>query len=218
MQSEIQIERLNVPLQNLPEEAAALFALWEASVRATHDFLTEADIQRIAAYVPDALCGAETMLVARDGQGVPVGFCGITGDEVEMLFIHPDARGHGVGSRLLRVAVEEHGTTRLDVNEQNAQARGFYEHENFQVVGRSEIDGMGDPFPILHMRVKACGEARLYGVDAVDCAAKLETLKPKPRDLPGVRFGVQCLCNVSAEPLASDASRKVRYVEDVAMP
>lgn len=157
MQSVYQIERLNVPLRDLPEDAAALFALWEASVRATHDFLTEADIQRIAAYVPDALRDAETMLVARDGQGSPVGFCGITGDEVEMLFIHPDARGQGVGSRLLRVAVEGHGATRLDVNEQNAQARGFYEHENFQVVGRSETDGMGDPFPILHMRLKACG-------------------------------------------------------------
>ncbi|MDE8702118.1 GNAT family N-acetyltransferase [Adlercreutzia equolifaciens] len=174
MQSVYQIERLNVPLRDLPEEAAALLVLWEASVRATHDFLTEADIQRIAAYVPDALCGAETMLVARDGQGSPVGFCGITGDEVEMLFIHPDARGQGVGSRLLRVAVEEHGATRLDVNEQNAQARGFYEHEGFQVIGRSETDGMGDPFPILHMRLKACGE-----VDPIERIAEYPELIPQ---------------------------------------
>lgn len=43
----------------------------------------------------------------------------------------------------------------MDVNEQNAQARGFYEHEGFEVIGRSETDEQGEPFPILHMRLKA---------------------------------------------------------------
>lgn len=134
-----------------------LFAVWNASVRATHNFLTEEDIQRIAAYVPDALRGVETMMVAFDADGSAIGFCGVDGGMVEMLFVHPEARGKGVGSRLLRVAVQGYGATKVDVNEQNVQARGFYEHEGFEVVGRSEVDGMGDPFPLLHMRLRESG-------------------------------------------------------------
>lgn len=44
------------------------------------------------------------------------------------------------------------GARRLDVDERNAQAVGFYLHYGFEVVSRSEIDGMGDPFPLLHLR------------------------------------------------------------------
>ena len=41
----------------------------------------------------------------------------------------------------------------LDVNEQNPQAVGFYEHEGFVVAGRSPVDDAGRPFPLLHMRL-----------------------------------------------------------------
>lgn len=72
-----------------------------------------------------------------------------------MLFISPAYRGKGVGVALLDLTVRELGVTDVDVNEQNAQARGFYEHEGFEVIGRSETDKQGEPFPILHMRLKA---------------------------------------------------------------
>ena len=41
----------------------------------------------------------------------------------------------------------------LDVNEQNLQALGFYLKQGFEVIGRSEVDGMGQPYPLLHMRL-----------------------------------------------------------------
>ena len=72
-----------------------------------------------------------------------------------MLFIDPAYRGKGVGTMLLDLAIHELGVTHVDVNEQNAQARGFYEHKGFEVIGRSETDEQGEPFPILHMRLKA---------------------------------------------------------------
>ena len=53
----------------------------------------------------------------------------------------------GVGAALPDYAVKDLGARRLDVDEQNAQAVGFYLHYGFEVVSRSEIDGMGDPFP-----------------------------------------------------------------------
>ena len=61
------------------------------------------------------------------GDGRPVGFAGIDGDMLEMLFVAPDLRGTGVGSLLLDRAFAR-GVRRVDVNEQNPQARGFYEH------------------------------------------------------------------------------------------
>lgn len=132
---------------------AELVACWRASVEATHAFLTSDDIERIAGYVTDAIASVAHLAACCDENGQVVGFIGVDGAMIEMLFIHPSLRGCGLGSLLLDHAVSEHGATLVDVNEQNGQAVGFYEHYGFEVFDRSETDGMGDPFPILHMRL-----------------------------------------------------------------
>lgn len=132
---------------------AELVACWRASVEATHTFLTPADIERIAAYVPNAIASVAHLAVCWDESDQVVGFIGVDGAMIEMLFIHPSRRGQGLGTHLLDHATSEYGATLVDVNEQNEQAVGFYEHYGFQVFGRSETDAMGDPFPILHMRL-----------------------------------------------------------------
>ncbi len=132
---------------------AELVACWRASVEATHVFLAPSDIERIAAYVPDAIASVAHLAVCRDESNQIVGFIGVDGAMIEMLFIQPSRRGQGLGTHLLDHATSEHGATLVDVNEQNEQAVGFYEHYGFQVFGRSETDAMGDPFPILHMRL-----------------------------------------------------------------
>ena len=43
---------------------------------------------------------------------------------------------------------------KVDVNEQNPQALGFYQHYGFEVIDRSPLDGSGKPYPILHMALK----------------------------------------------------------------
>lgn len=40
---------------------------------------------------------------------------------------------------------------KLDLNEQNQQGVGFYQHQGFKVFRRSDVEGKGKPFPILHM-------------------------------------------------------------------
>ena len=82
-----------------------------------------------------------------------LGFIGIHDAKVEMLFVHDDARGKGVGKILLQFAIEQLGAQLVDVNEQNPKAVGFYQHMGFQVESRSPLDGMGKPFPILHMKL-----------------------------------------------------------------
>ena len=127
-----------------------LLSVWEESVRATHLFLTEDDICRIREQVPDGLKQIETLIVAED-DGKTLGFMGIAEGSLEMLFLHPEARGKGLGRQLLELAVSEYGVVKLCVNEQNPAALGFYEHMGFTVCGRSETDDAGNPFPLLHM-------------------------------------------------------------------
>lgn len=68
-----------------------------------------------------------------------------------MLFIDPDYRGKGLGKALLSYGVEHCQATAVDVNEQNPQAVNFYLKFGFKVIGRSELDGMGKPYPLLHL-------------------------------------------------------------------
>jgi putative acetyltransferase len=137
-----------------PEDYPRVVEVWEASVRATHHFVSEADIQIFKPLVREGLPQNETLVCMRDGNGEVIGFIAVRGDDVESLFIHPTWRGKGIGRRLLTYAVEALRATRLDVNEQNDQAVGFYQRMGFEIAGRSPIDGMGKPYPLLHMRLK----------------------------------------------------------------
>jgi putative acetyltransferase len=139
------------PIQ--PEDFPRVVEVWEASVRATHHFVSEADIQFFKPLVRNALPNAPAIACVRDNTGQAAGFIGVSGQNVDMLFIHPDARGQGAGKRLMNYAVSTLGATTVDVNEQNGQAVGFYLHLGFNVVGRSERDGTGKPYPLLHLRL-----------------------------------------------------------------
>jgi Acetyltransferases len=81
------------------------------------------------------------------------GFMGIVDDKLEMLFIASSERGKGIGKRLLIYAIEQQKVNKVDVNEQNKQAVGFYKHMGFHVVSRSEFDGAGKHYPILSMEL-----------------------------------------------------------------
>lgn len=136
-----------------PALLSRLLTVWERSVRATHHFLSESEIERIRGYVPQALGGVAQLLVAQDEAGRAVAFMGVQDGALEMLFIDPDERGKGLGKRLLRYGVERCGVERLTVNEQNPQAAGFYEHMGFQTYRRTECDEQGGPYPLLYMRL-----------------------------------------------------------------
>lgn len=134
-----------------PAELPILVEIWEAAVRATHHFLPESDLQVIKPLLREQYFPAVQLTCARDEVGRILGFLGTTEAMVEMLFVDPACHGQGVGKRLMRHAIDELGATRVDVNEQNPQAVGFYQRLGFVVTDRSRLDGGGRPFPILHM-------------------------------------------------------------------
>lgn len=134
------------------DDYAEIADVWEASVRATHDFLTEKDIEDLRPLVLNRYLDAVNLDCVKNTAGEIVGFIGILDDRIEMLFIDPKYRGKSVGKFLTRYALEEVGATKVDVNEQNPQAIGFYEHLGFEIIGRSPLDGQGRPFPLLHLK------------------------------------------------------------------
>ncbi|MEQ8936515.1 MAG: acetyltransferase [Amphiplicatus sp.] len=130
---------------------AALLAVWERAVRATHDFLCEDDIASIRDIVRDHALPALELYLIRDEEGAPTGFMGLAGNVVEALFVDPSCHGRGVGRAFLDYARRLHGPLKVDVNEQNPRAAGFYLKYGFVRTGRSPLDSDGRPFPILHL-------------------------------------------------------------------
>jgi len=137
----------------LVEYYSEMLAVWENSVRATHDFITDDDIEFFKPIIIEQAFPAVTLKCVKDEQGAILGFLGVYDAKVEMLFVLDKARGQGIGKLLLQYAIKSLHVKSVDVNEQNPLAVGFYEHMGFSVVSRSPIDDMGKPFPILHMKL-----------------------------------------------------------------
>ncbi len=127
--------------------------VWEASVRATHHFLSEEDISYFRPLILNTYLDAVDLRCIRVDDRI-VGFLGVADRNLEMLFIHPKYRGQGCGKSLLEHAVKIMDVQKVDVNEQNNQAVGFYECFGFKTISRSERDGSGKPYPILHMELQ----------------------------------------------------------------
>ncbi|GAL32128.1 histone acetyltransferase HPA2 and related acetyltransferases [Vibrio maritimus] len=134
-----------------PEYYAEMLDVWENSVRATHDFITEDDIAFFKPIIIEQAFPAVTLKCVKSDCGSILGFVGVHDSKIEMLFVLNEARGRGIGKVLLEHAIEHLHANKVDVNEQNPQATRFYERMGFKVTSRSPFDDMGKPFPILHM-------------------------------------------------------------------
>lgn len=134
----------------LAENYPRIMEIWESAVKATHHFLAEEDFIYFKKVIPqDYLPDLEVYLIMENG--IAEGFAAVAEGHLEMLFIHNDVRGKGLGRTLYKFMKDTTGLTKVDVNEQNPQAIGFYEKMGFRQTGRSEKDGSGKDYPIIHM-------------------------------------------------------------------
>lgn len=131
-------------------EAPEIIQIWKNSVDATHDFLTAHDRQEIEKDVV-GIFSETPVWIATDLEDHPLGFMFLHEGHLEALFVDASARGLGVGKQLISKALALHPDLSVDVNEQNQQALGFYQHMGFQVSGRSALDNQGRPYPLLHL-------------------------------------------------------------------
>jgi putative acetyltransferase len=140
-----------------PNEVEALYAIWEAAVQATHDFVSEADLAFYGGLLHRKYLPGGGFRVAVDANDKPVGFIEVTGGIINLLFVHPRWFGRGVGRALVAEAFAWDGPVTVDVNVQNMGARRFYERMGFVETGRSPVDGCGRPYPLIHLRSVASG-------------------------------------------------------------
>jgi putative acetyltransferase len=136
-----------------PADRDDLLDIWLRAVRATHGFVSADDVRDMTPQVRDYLAADATEFwVVADDNGTAVGFMGMAGSNMESLFLAPEWQRRGVGRRLVRHAQAMHRELTVEVNEQNPAGRAFYEACGFVVEGRSEVDGQGRPYPLLHLR------------------------------------------------------------------
>lgn len=128
--------------------------VWESSVKATHLFLSDNEIENIKQYVPQAFESVAHLFIMENDNNIPIAFMGVEDGKLEMLFIKAEERGKGLGKQLLQYGIENYDVKELTVNEQNPQAKEFYKHMGFNVYRRSELDEQGNPYPILYMKLK----------------------------------------------------------------
>ncbi|MGH1518134.1 GNAT family N-acetyltransferase [Chryseobacterium sp. JK1] len=128
-----------------------LVEIWESAVRNTHDFLREEDFVYYKKQLP--VYFQYVTLVGFEQNNILIGFAGVAEGNLEMLFVHNDYRGTGIGKKLMAYTISDLQVRKVDVNEQNSQAVDFYKHLGFSVLYRSELDGEGKEYPVLHMEL-----------------------------------------------------------------
>ena len=134
------------------EDKPVLLDIWLKSVRATHQFLTEEDIEFFLPLVRDHALEQLELWILLSDEETPMGWMGLSDSKLEAIFLDPSYFRQGGGRQLIEHARRLKGPLLVDVNEQNQQALKFYESLGFVVCGRSETDSSGRAFPLLHLR------------------------------------------------------------------
>jgi putative acetyltransferase len=133
-----------------PGEGEVLFDIWWRSASASHRFLSHEELTGLAPAVRKLqLERLDTWVLCSGPEAV--GFMVVSGSHVDALFIQPEWTRRGGGRLLIEHARSLQGRLTVDVNEANVSARKFYTACGFEVVGRSDTDDVGRPFPLLHL-------------------------------------------------------------------
>jgi len=137
-----------------PVEAAEhqdILMLWEDSVRASHDFITEADIDEYRLRISSSLPNLTVFCI--EAEGLIQGFIALSDHKIQLLFVHPRAFRKGFGKRLIAFGIEKHKAWLVDVNAQNQNALSFYLSLGFKVYHKFANDGAGKPYPVWSLRL-----------------------------------------------------------------
>ncbi len=130
-----------------------LMSVWEQSVIATHSFLAKEDFIHIRDFLGRFdFSQLQTFCLQEDRK--TIGFIGVADYKIEMLFLLPQYFGQGLGTTLVKFAINELHANKTDVNEQNVSAIAFYTKMGFETYERTEYDDQGKGYPLLRMKLK----------------------------------------------------------------
>lgn len=150
---------------SLTRDVERVVEIWCLAVDATHDFLRPDDRIALEQEVRSFFTTAPLTL-AVDAQDKPLGFMLVQDGNMDALFIDPCYHGQSIGKQLVATALQQHPHLTTDVNEQNQAAAAFYQHLGFIPTGRSEVDGQGRPYPLIHLQYAETSQQLLRNVFA----------------------------------------------------
>ncbi|MCZ4221901.1 GNAT family N-acetyltransferase [Pedobacter rhodius] len=130
-----------------PSEHHVLLTVWEASVRASHDFLQEQDIEDYRSLLASTYLNRVDLYLLEEDNQVK-GFIGLSTGKIQLLFIEPKAFRRGYGTLLIDFAIKKKGAYQVDVNSQNVNAYQFYKQAGFRIFRKFEFDGAGKAYPV----------------------------------------------------------------------
>jgi putative acetyltransferase len=130
-----------------------VLTIWEQSVLATHNFLSQTDFEEIKLFV-ESFNFNDLEVFCLTNENLVLGFIAVADKKIEMLFLDPKYFGQGLGQILLSFAVSELVADKLDVNEQNIRALKFYQKFGFETFERTDKDDQGRNYPLLRMRLE----------------------------------------------------------------
>ena len=134
-----------------PADVPRALEIWRTAVDATHQFLSATDRVEIDRMVADEFLPNAELWLAEDESGQAAGFLVMDGTMIDALFVAPEYHGQGFGTALLNHALEIAPEATVDASEQATNAVPFYLSRGFRIVGRSESDPQGRPYPLIHL-------------------------------------------------------------------
>lgn len=134
-----------------PADAAAIAHIHMSSRAETMPYLPpqKRNHEQVTRWAAEVLLEECRTWVAVRGTEV-LGYAGLESDVLEYLYLLPDVRRQGIGTLLLdEVKRNSPGGLRLQVFEQNTEARAFYQRNGFTVLATGDGSGNMENLPDL---------------------------------------------------------------------
>ncbi|KIZ19549.1 GCN5 family acetyltransferase [Streptomyces natalensis ATCC 27448] len=142
-----------------PADASAIAAVHAESRRATMPYLPprKRTHDEITRWIREIVLPQSHTLVAARGPEI-LGYACVRGDLLDHLYLSPDCRRTGIGTRLLTEAqrLSPDGLT-LHVFQLNTDARAFYAHHGFTVIATGDGSDNMENLPELTLRWTPAG-------------------------------------------------------------
>ena len=128
-----------------------LIEIWESAVLSTHDFLKEEDFLYYKEQLP--VYFQYVTLFGFEQEGILIGLWELQKEILKCCLLTIIITKHRNWEKTGYLCHKSFAGNEVDVNEQNIQAVGFYKYIGFNVYKRSDLDGEGKEYPILHMQL-----------------------------------------------------------------